>query len=518
MSVTTLLRQLHEAANRGDWGGVEQIAATLVALSPQLAEVWFLSGIAALEQRRMTNALARLKNAVALAPEQVRYRVHWARALAIVDKLDEAVEQAQAAIALNPPDALSLDTLGVILSRAHEHGRAVTLFERAVQLQPDNASYQFNLASSLKFIGRFEAAEQAYEVCIEAQPHFWKAHSALAQLRRQTPGHHHLDRLGALLPETGGDADAELHLRMALFKECEDLGDFDAAFAHLSAGKSAKRPQLRYDASRDQALFDTAREQFSELATGPLAEACGPVFVVGMPRTGTTLVERVLSSHPLMQSIGESQHLGRAVKHAARTSAPRLLDAPTLIAARLCEPRAIGDDYLRRVQKPHRVVDKTPLNFFYAGLLRRALPQARVVCLRRHPLDACLSNYRQLFALQYSYYDYAYDLLDIGRYYIAFDRLMRHWSATLPGYFIEIRYEDLVEHQERETRRLLGFCGLPWDDVCLAFERNEQPVSTASAVQVRSPIYRSALQRWKRYESALKPLRQLLECAGIDCR
>ena len=157
-----------------------------------------------------------------------------------------------------------------------------------------------------------------------------------------------------------------------------------------------------------------------------------------------------------------------------------------------------------------------PHNFLYAGFIAAALPQARIVCLRRNPMDTCLSNFRQQFSLAGRVYDYSYDILDTGRYYILFDRLMAFWRERLPGRILEVEYETLVENQEAVTRRLLGFCGLPWEDACLRFEENQAPVATASAVQVRSPIYRGALSRWKRYEPQLRELRMLLEDAGID--
>ena len=165
--------------------------------------------------------------------------------------------------------------------------------------------------------------------------------------------------------------------------------------------------------------------------------------------------------------------------------------------------------------KTARFIDKLPHNFLYAGLIARALPRARIICVRRNPMDTCLGNFRQLFAQTSPYYDYSFDLQDTGRYFIQFDRLMAHWQRTMPERFVEIEYEQLVEDQESVTRRLLDICGLPWDEACLRFEENSAPVATASAVQVRSPIFRSSLQRWKRYEPQLQELRALLEGAGI---
>jgi hypothetical protein len=196
-----------------------------------------------------------------------------------------------------------------------------------------------------------------------------------------------------------------------------------------------------------------------------------------------------------------------------------VLDPETLLASLSLDARALGEAYVAstrpRTGHTPRFVDKMPLNFFYVGLIRRALPNAKIICLRRQPLDACLSNFRQLFATVFPYYDYAYDLLDTGRYYLEFDALMRRWRETLPGEtFFEVRYEDVVDQTEREARRLVEFCGLEWDPRCLEFERNAQPVATASAAQVRRPIYRTAVERWRKYEREVEPLRQLLADAG----
>lgn len=480
------------------------------------ADASFLRGVAAAEQGRMAEALPALERAVALDGSRPEYLAQLARALSRVHRLPQAVVFAARAERLAPLDALTLDTLGVVYSRANEHARAVALFRRATALAPRKASFQFNLAASLKFLGDFDGAEQAYEACIGAEPQYWRAHSALAQLRKQKPDHNHIARLQALLPQAAGNADALLHLHMSLAKEYEDLGDYAAAFRHLQEGKGGKRRALQYSFADDQALFDTLVRLFAQPGAPAAAGFATrePIFVIGMPRSGTTLVERILSSHSQVHSAGELQDFGRAVKQLAGTRAPRLLDAETLEAAMQLDPRALGERYLAstRPATGHtpRFVDKMPLNFLYAGFIAAALPQATIVCLRRDPLDTCLSNFRQLFALDYSYYNYAYDLLDTGRYYQQFDRLMAHWQRVLPGRILEVQYEQIVADQEPETRRLLEFCGLPWEDACLSFERNAAPVATASAVQVREPLYASAVGRWRRYEAQLGELRALL--------
>jgi hypothetical protein len=238
-----------------------------------------------------------------------------------------------------------------------------------------------------------------------------------------------------------------------------------------------------------------------------------------MPRTGTTLVERILSSHSQVATAGESQNFGVLLKRACGTTSSQVLDAATLEKSLGVDLQALGRDYLERTrpadQPQLRFVDKMPLNFFYLGHIARALPAASIVVLRRHPLDTGLSNFRQLFATGFSYYDYARDLRDIGRYYAQFDRLIAHWQATLPGRVHEVRYEALVADQLAETERLLAHCRLPWEETCLRFERNERAVATASAVQVRQPLYASSVGRWRRYQRHLQPLIDELRTAGV---
>lgn len=480
----------------------------------------FADGVAALERRQLAVAIDLLRQAHRAAPTRADVGAQLARALSLAQRLAESIDVADAVL-VHAHDAQTLDTLGVVYSRANDHARAASAFERAAALAPRNAGIQFNLASARKFLGDFDGADAAYEACIRQDATVWKAHSALSQLRRQRSGSNHIGRLDALLETAGTDADARLHLHMALAKEHEDLGDHARAFAHYTAGKAARGATLRYDARRDAALFDAIRaagDAFGRDAAGDPSHE--PIFVIGMPRTGTTLVERILSSHPDVHAAGELQNFGVALKRLSGSRTPMLLDGDTLARTAAIDPGVLGAAYIAstRPATGHvpRFVDKLPQNFLYAGFIARALPHARIVCVRRHPLDTCLSNLRQLFALNSPYFDYAYDVLDIGRYYIGFERLMAHWDALLPGRITRVDYETLVDDQVEGTRALLAGCGLSWHDVCLQFERNPAPSATASAVQVRGPIHREARHRWRAYAEWLGPLRALLEEAGVE--
>lgn len=512
--------QAIDALNRSQWRQAQVIAMELLREHPGHAGVNFVAGVAALHLEQPPLASELLKRAVEMNPSRPDYLAQYARALSVGRFMKEAVEHADRAMALKPTDPLSLDTLGVVYSQAHEHGKAVEAFRAAVALVPDQPAFRSNLASSLTFAGDIAGAEREYEACLHLAPRHSKSHLALSQLRRQTKEANHLERLKRVLAQVGDDVDGQLYLNLAIAKELEDLGEYPRSFEHLSKGKAAKRATRDYDSTQDQRLFDAIRAACDALPGGAVGSASQePIFIIGMPRSGTTLVDRILSSHSAVRSAGELQNFGTMLKRASGSQTPRMLDLDTLHRVGGIDWRQLGEDYIASTRpvtghSPH-FIDKLPHNFLYAGFIAKALPHARIICLQRDPMDTCLSNFRQLFALTSPYYDYSFDLLDTGRYYVMFEQLMAHWREVMPNRILEVRYEALVAEQEAQSRRLLAWCGLEWEDACLAFERNQAPVSTASAVQVRSPIYTSALQRWKRYGACLDDLRELLEKAGI---
>lgn len=515
-----LYYQAIDALNRSDWPQAFALAQRVLPNAPSHAGVHFVAGVAALHQQRIPVALQHLQRAVTLNPSRADYGAQWARALAAARLMRQAVEAADTAAALPTEDPLALDSLGVIYSQANAHAKAAEMFRRAAELRPEVANFRFNRAASLTFTGDAAAAEQEYEACLVREPKYWKAHLALAQLRKQRADENHVERLQSLMAEHPDDVAGQMYLHLALSKEFEDLGELEQSFAHLTDGKRVGRGTRDYSSERDAALFASIEANTVALQ-GP--EGCDdeePILVIGMPRSGTTLVDRILSSHPHVHSAGELQNFSLALKRASGSRTPRLLDEDTLVRARELDWKRLGAAYIASTRPgtghTPRFVDKLPHNFLYAGHIARALPKARIVCLRRNPMDTCLSNFRQLFAQSSPFYDYSFDLLDTGRYYVMFDRLMAHWKRVMPGRILEIDYETIVDDQERSTRRLLEFCGLSWDEACLRFDQNEAPVSTASAVQVRQPLYRSALHRWKRYEKQLTGLHSLLEEAGIS--
>jgi len=506
-----------------DFQTAEQVCRELLSQHPRDAHAYFLLGNVLAEAGRLRDALEPLSRAVHVDRGRPEYFALLARCLAQLNAPKAACDAAARADQLQPDSALVHDTLGWVYSRCGDHAQAVQHFQAAIARAPGNPQFQFNLAAALKFNGDFDAAETAYERAIAARPDFYQAHWALANLRKQTREMNHVTRLEQLLADALPTADAELYLRHALAKELEDLDDTAGAFANWAAGNARKKAKLAYQPGEDEALFDALMESFSPqvCANPPSGEASAePIFIVGMPRTGTTLVERIVSSHSVVYGAGELQNFGLELKRASGSRSARVLDPEVVQRGLKADPAALGRAYVdsTRPRTSHTAffTDKTPLNFLLVGFILRALPNAKIVCLRRNPLDTCLSNFRQLFATGFSYYNYAYDIEDTARYYLLFDRLMSHWDKVLPGRVLRVDYDALVADQEEQTRRLLDHLGLTWEPACLEFQRHEAPVATASAVQVREPIYRSAAGRWRRYAQQLEPARRILTAAGVQ--
>ena len=519
----SLYGDLTAAFNRHDWPRAAALAAQLLPGRPREAGMHYIAGIANLELQHMPPAIEHLRQAATLAPGRVDYLAHLAKALVMARQKREAREVAARAMALVPTDPLALATLGVVWTQTGDHMAAVHAFRQAVAKMPQRPSYRYNLATALVAAGNIEEAEAELEACLAIDPHFWRAYTTLSQLRRQTPECNHIERLDALLQQLGPDhpdSTALVCLNMSLAKENEDLGRYPEAFAYYVRGKAAGGTGNHYAIAKDEQLFAAITASFpTARPAAPGFASEEPIFVMGMPRTGTTLVERIISSHPDVYSAGELLSFAMALKYLSGSRSAPLIDLDTIVRARELDWEVLGKTYLgsTRPVTGHtpRFIDKLPHNFLYAGHIAQALPKAKIICLRRDPMDTCLSNFRQLFAPKSPYFDYSFDLLDTGRYYVLFDRLMAHWQQVLPGRILEVQYEALVEGQEEHSRRLLDFCGLDWNDACLRFEENPSPVATASAVQVRAPIYRNALKRWKKYGSQLDPLRELLVGAGI---
>ena len=487
--------------------------------APGTAQAYFLLGQLALDHGNVAKAEELFGAAAKLDPGHAGAFAQKARCLLARSERAQAVEAARAAAALKPADAFTLDTIGVVMSRAGLHGEALPFYAAACRVEPGNAGYHYNHGAALQFAGEMEAARESYHLCALADPGDTRGLPSLVQITRQTAADNDVATLEAMFERHSNDPDAALRIGHALAKAHEDMGAPGPALSWLARAKAGKRAQIRHDEAADQRLFETAIEMAAALR-GRRSDAEGqPVFICGMPRTGTTLVDRILSSHSAVTPAGELSDLAICLKRAAGTPSRLVLDPETLRAAPGLDLTQLGTAYMDSVRSSlgisGRFTDKMPLNILLAPVILAALPGARVICLRRHPADTVLSNYRQMFATSFSYYNYAYSLEDTARYYAGFDQMVRAFEAQLPPErFCVVHYENVVGDLEGETRRFLDFCGLPFEEACLKFHENAAPVATASSAQVRQPLYTSALARWRRYEAGLAPALDILEAEG----
>jgi tetratricopeptide (TPR) repeat protein len=514
------------ALARGDLQSAVAAAKRLTEMMPQRPEGYFLLGMAAAEAGHVVKAIPLIQAAVDRGA-QAEHLAQLARLLVLVRRDNEAAVAARRAIAASPTDPLTFDTIGCVLARLGDHQGSLAPFSAAVAGEPENLGYRYNLAAACGFTGNVNEARRHYETILARNPSDGRVHYALAILSRQSAQAHHLPRLEAALKAARRPEDA-LRIRYALAKELEDVGDAAGSLRHLTTANDAQKRAIGHEFGQDAAIFDAIEALFangSGLAKGDGWRGEAPIFVVGMPRTGTTLVERILSSHPDVEAAGELQAMPLAVKqlatpHLAGTPSRRVIDPETIAASAGIDPAAVGEAYLARAEvhrarvKP-RFTDKLPANFLYIGHIMRALPEAQVVCLRRNPMDTIWSNYKNLFASQSAYYAYSYDLMDTARYFVRFDRLMALWERLWPGRVLQLSYEALVTDQEAQTRDLLAHCGLGWNHACLSFHENRTAVATPSAAQVRRPINTDALGKWRAYEAALEPARAWLREQGI---
>jgi len=466
-------------------------------------------------------ALGRIDQFLGAAPADPQFLIYRAQCLMALGFPAEACSAAAMAEKSAPNEAVIRDSAGTIYSYGNDQNRALAAYEAAVALSPGNAQFLYNRAGIRRFLGDLAGAESDYTLAIALKPLDYEAYKNRTDLRTQTAALNHVAELEALVSRQIADWRGDVQVRYALAKEYEDLGQYEKSFEQLSRAANERRRHMRYGAANDVATVQWIIDAFPASPERRAPDACteAPIFVVGLPRSGTTLVERILGSHTTLFSAGELDCFAQALVDAVRRQTGRAqMPRQELVAhSANVDFAALGRDYIQRAhaacQRRGRFIDKMPLNYLYCGLIKRALPDAKLVHLTRHPMAVCYAMYKTLFK---DGYPFSYDLDEIGHYYLAYRRLMAHWQTTMPGVVHQLSYESLVADQVGETRKLLEFCGLDWEEACARFHENPAASTTASAAQVRRPIYQSSVSQWRQYGAQLKGLRALLESAGID--
>ena len=539
-------------------GKLDEAAAAhraAVRVRPDFAEAHSSLGVALRDQGKLDEAVAAHRQAILIRPDSAHFHSNLGNALRDQGQLVEAVAAYRQAIRIDPDYAEFYSNLGNALRDRDQLDEAICAYEQAIRLQPVRAEFHLNLGIALRYQGKLDGAVAAFRQAITFKPGLVDAHDylgiALLELGRvpecravweeavrlaprNTKCLHNLaeivrfvdgDPRLAAMEQLGEDNAAlsnedRVHLHFALAKAYADVGRHADAFRQWLDGNALKRRKVTYHEAATLGAMDRARAVFTpELFQrfqnkGPPSPV--PIFIVGMPRSGTTLIEQILASHPQVFGGGEMKHFAAAVDK-IRMASGGLRIYPELTPDMTDQDfHDLGAQYLAAIRplapSAMRVTDKMPVNFMFVGLIHLALPNAVIIHARRDPVDTCLSCFSKLFVEEQNH---TYDLGELGRYYRGYQALMAHWHRVLPaGRILDVCYEDVVGDLEGQARRIIAHCGLEWDARCLAFHQTQRPVRTFSAAQVRQPIYSSSIGRWRPYEPFLGPLLRELEFAG----
>ena len=478
------LRLLASVAMRAkQWGDAEALLERALEISPDFHQGWNDLGLARQEQDKTDAAIEAFERVIRLEPHRASGYVAVGTVKAMIGKHDEALDLFNKALEKDATNFGALSGLGHVLKTVGKQEDAITSYRECVRLNPDHGETWWSMANLKTF--RFEDAD------IENMLQRSKRESLLEEQRT--------------------------NFHFALGKAYEDKEDYESAFEQYSLGNENRRQRETYDPVQTVDLHDRFMETFSkEFFHERLGSGCqsnAPVFIVGLPRSGSTLIEQILASHPDVEGTHELPDLGRVARSVGlqrddRKAYPQVI--PLLSDDELAE---LGEEYLRRTERHRetgtlRFTDKLPNNFVHVGFLSLTLPNAKIINAKRHPLDSCLGSFKQLFARGQPF---TYDQFELAEFYLEYQRLMDHWHEVLPGKVLDVQYENVVDDLETEVRRILEYCELPWDDACLRFYENERAVKTASSEQVRKPIYSTSKHLWRRYEQHLDPMIEILE-------
>lgn len=467
---------------------------------------------------RFVDAENLLARCLELSPSFVLARHNYAIVLYRQTKAEQAIVEIDRLLSTAPQDPNYRNLKAAALAQIGEYAQAIAIYAELLKQHPEQPKGWMSYGHALKTEGQREESIAAYRRSIEQAPNLGESYWSLANLKtfRFTPAD--IDAMRAQLARPDLIAEDRLHFEFALGKAMEDASAFAASFKHYAEGNRIRRGQIVYDPAeiteqvrRNVAFFD---EACIKARAGSGSQAPDPIFIVGLPRSGSTLIEQILSSHSAVEGTMElpdlgsiARELGGRKKRGETSAYPEMLAG--LSADRV---RELGEEYLERTRVQRKsgrpfFIDKMPQNFFHVGLIHLILPTARIIDARRHPMGACFSAYKQHFARGQGF---SYDLADLGRYYGDYARLMDHFDQLLPGRIHRVHYEAMVTDTVAETRRLLDYCGLPFEEQCLRFYENTRAVRTASSEQVRRPIFSDGVDHWRNFEEWLEPLKMAL--------
>ena len=473
---------------------------TAVILSPQDAQIHYNLGITLKELGRLDEAEASYRQAIALQPDNAQAHNNLGLTLEALGRLDEAEASSREAIALQPSYAEAHNNLGLMLKSLGRLDEAEASSRQAIALQPDNAQAHNNLGLTLQALGRLDEAEASYKQAIGVKADYAAAHHNLSIMKKFESQDEQFLKMQELNLDENTSEEERCHINFGLAKACEDLGDFDKAFKHFTEGNALRKKSLNYDISQDERYYKQIKSNYQPIAQHSIdidksEKNLIPIFIVGLPRSGTTLAEQIISSHSQVTGAGELSFVFKFGQSIAT-------DFSKLSSEDLAKFRHEYLTELMKVSKGNKIVtDKMPHNFLYIGLIVSAFPEAKIVHVKRDPAAVCWANYKQYFTSKDLGYCYALD--DIISYHRLYENLMGFWESSLGKKIYNLDYELLTVNQENETRNLIEFLGLDWDEKCLSPQNNSRGVSTASNIQVRKKVYQGSSQQWKKYKPFL---------------
>lgn len=508
------LAEAGEHLREGRVKDCRKICREMLAANPDDVNALRLLAKVAGEDGHWRQAEKLLTRALELAPAFNELRLDLSRVFKQLDRLDDAVAMAAAAVEHNPRNRNAHYLHASMLAVTRAYDAALDAYDRATENDHYHPAAWLGKGHLLKTLGRSEEGIAAYRKAIEQRPNFGEVYWSLANLKTFRFTLEEIADMERRLADEDLDADARVHFLFTLGKAWEDEGEYARAFRYYSDACALQRPRIYYDPVETRVSNNRILEVFT---ANFLADNAGhgcpnpaPIFIVGMPRSGSTLIEQILASHSQVEGTAELPEVGRVIGMiSARSPEEDYPEATAWLKPR--DWQELGEAYLERTQR-HRhglpyFTDKMPNNFPSVGLIHLMLPNAKIIDARRHPLDSCFGSFKQHFAYGQTF---SYDLVEIADYYREYRRMMRHWQEVLPGRVLEVRYEDMVRDQEGQTHRLLEHCGLDFEEACLRFYETERPVRTASSEQVRRPIYESSLNHWRHFREELAPLAELL--------
>ncbi len=511
------LREGYSALSRGDHQGAIGCARRVLTAKPDLPEGHFLVGLIAQDRSDLATAVQAFGSVTKLAPSHGAAWAQLARLFMRMGHINRADDALRQAVDHQDGNPAVQDAIATVYSLLGDQPAAAGWLDKALAQQPRHLGFLVNRANNRMFLGDFDGAEDSLRAALAINPDSANAHWLLSNLRKATDARHiaELERLIA-----GSRSPQDLaYLHYALGKEREDLGDWDAAFTAFAAGAAARRSTLAYDEAAEVAMFDALKQHLTPDWLNNRPPGCAdpsPIFIIGQPRTGTTLVERIITSHSQVHSAGELRQFDSALRRLVNYRGRARHSAQLIQQASGVDVQRLGEAYLSTSRALRgtlpRFVDKLPTNYRYLPLILAALPNARVIHLQRDPMDACFASFKQLFA---DAYPHSYEQGEMGRHHARYFRLMQCWRERFGDRFLDVPYEAVAADPDTHARRLIDFLGLPWEDACLDFHRQSGAVTTASVVQVREAAHTRSVGRWRRYENQLAALKDALLAEGI---